>query len=59
LTVFTTAGHRYQLQSTDNLTGGNWSDIGTPFTALGTATVFAGANPPLDAQRFYRIIHLP
>jgi len=51
------AGHNYQLQSIDSLTGTNWNDLSPNVTATGPVTGQTNviSNP---AQQFYRILLL-
>ena len=52
------AGRTYQVQSTTNLAGANWRNLGSALTAAaGTAT--AADAITADSQRFYRIVLLP
>ena len=48
----------YQLQSTTNLTAGNWTNWNAPITAV-TNSVITSNIPLSDPQRFYRFVVSP
>ena len=58
LSANTMAGLLYQVQFTTDLADGLWLNLGMPFLATNSSSVFnAAANP--DPQRFYRMELLP
>lgn len=58
LTWAATTGVPYQLQYSTNLSLLNWSNLGTPITANGSAIVTSDVQPA-DPQRFYRVLVAP
>jgi uncharacterized repeat protein (TIGR03803 family) len=58
LTWSTEAGGGYQLQYNSDLSSGNWTNLGSPFTATG-ATLNATNSVTTSPQRFYRLVLLP
>ncbi len=58
LTWSTEAGGRYQLQYNPELRSGNWTNLGSPFTATG-ATRSTTDSLTSGPQRFYRVVLLP
>ena len=48
-------GARYQLQYGFDLSSGNWTSLGSPFTATG-ATLNATDSVTNAPQRFYRLV---
>ena len=54
LTVPSVAGHRYQLQRSESLTGA-WQDVGTPQAGSGANLQFTDPGGAGAAKRFYRV----
>jgi uncharacterized repeat protein (TIGR03803 family) len=53
-----TLGQMYQVQSTTNLSSGNWTNFGSAVTAANT-TLGASDTIGSNSQKFYRVILLP
>jgi autotransporter-associated beta strand protein len=49
------AGHIYQLQYSDSLAGGQWTDYGTAQPGTGSELIFAAPYDNTLPRRFYRI----
>lgn len=58
LTWNSSSGTVYQLQFNTNLSGTNWSNIGSSITAM-TSTVSTSTAITTDPERFYRVQQLP
>jgi hypothetical protein len=58
LSVNTTPGFSYQLQFSNDLTSGSWTDIGTMTPATG-ATLDLMDTPGSETRRFYRALRVP
>jgi hypothetical protein len=54
----TEAGGMYQLQYNSDLSSGNWSNLGSAFTAT-SATTSTSDSLTNGPQRFYRLALLP
>jgi hypothetical protein len=52
-------GHTYQLQFRDDLTSGNWTDIGTPVAGADAPITFTHAGGGIGQRRFYRAVVVP
>jgi autotransporter-associated beta strand protein len=48
-------GHTYQLQTSESLATGTWTDYGPPQAGSGAALVFALPYDPSAPKRFYRV----
>jgi len=58
LTWSSILGRNYQLQSSGDLSAGNWSNLGPSVTATNALTS-ASDSSSTSSQRFYRVILLP
>jgi hypothetical protein len=52
------AGLTYQVQYSSDLLGGNWTDLGNPFTTSNAMATFSDQIGP-NLQRFYRVLVIP
>jgi autotransporter-associated beta strand protein len=50
------AGHYYQLQYSDSLAGGTWTDYGTAQPGTGGDLIFAAPYDNMLPRRFYRLL---
>lgn len=55
LTIMTYTGHSYQLQASDSLTSGSWTNIGAPVSGTGNQATFQHTGGASGPRRFYRV----